>query len=375
VVPATPTPSTENRVVARGVAPIVNNDEARARQNALRDAYRVAISQSSIEVGQLSEMRNFKELVDVVVTRSVGMVKSYKIMFEGRTKDLPPNYEVLIDAEVGPGSKADVMALALFLQVIENPTVLILMQELDAQPSLGTDEAETALARYFQQAGYTVLISADLLRGDPKQDQKVTLARQGYGEVARQLGVQHGADIVLFGTMKLSSSPMIAYDAEINTVHVTASVRAVVTGSGQVLAIEDSSYRTSGQVYETARTRSINAVSKELGEKLVWKIPEVLASQPRITAVTVNGCTLDEVPTIGRALREVTGVESVRTGAWTRQAPAATGKVTYLVSSGFVGATSEDLYQALRVLLTTRVSPDIVSRYTLEVNVHQGAPR
>jgi hypothetical protein len=176
VVPATPTPSTENRVIARGVAPIVNNDDARARQNALRDAYRVAISQSSIEVGQLSEMRNFKELVDVVVTRSVGMVKSYKIMFEGRTKDVPPNYEVLIDAEVGPGSKADVMALALFLQVIENPAVLILIQELDAQPSLGTDEAETALARYFQQAGYTVLTSADLLRGDPKQDQKVTLA-------------------------------------------------------------------------------------------------------------------------------------------------------------------------------------------------------
>lgn len=378
VIPLTETNRTGKIVIARGLAPIVNGDQKRARQNALRDAYRTAICQGSVEVGHLTQMKNFKELVDVVVTRSVGMVKNYRIIFEGTTTNQPPNFEVLIEAEVGPGTRGDLMALALFLEVIQRPKVLLLLQENEAQTgvsaapttqNLAEDNAEIVLAKYFHDAGYEVMTSKDALGSTEEQARKLTLAKQGYTEPARELGRQYDADVVLCGTVRIKSQTVTAYNIALQKVHLTCTARVVVTGSGQALALEDSSYQSSAEMYEVAREKSVRSLAKDVGEKLVWKIPEALASQPQLTTVMLQGCTLDELKIVNAALASVAGVETVRTGGWSRSGNGETGKVTFTVVSGFLGASTEDLWAGLKTLPGLKLRAELLQRYNLELSV------
>jgi hypothetical protein len=411
VIPLTNTDAAHNKILARGLAPIVNNDEKSARQVALRDAYRNAINQGvGTDVGHLFEMRNFKKIVDIVVTRSLGVVKSYTVVFEGRRAGEPPQYEILIEAAVGEGSKGDLMALALFLQVMDNPKVLLLIHESESEgqsdngggqleikvdakaekvevkrnsnASTGGGSggiggaAEDALTKYFHDAGYVVLSSKEALTGDPRQDEEVGMARDGYAELARKVGTRLGADVVLCGGIRISGRPVVAYGVSLNRVHVTSTVRALVTASGQILAVESDSYEAASELYEAAKTKSINSLAKGLGEKLVWKIPEVLANQPRQTTVVLGNCTLEEMKTVTANLSAAKGVESVRAGAWTRDREQGNaGKVALTVSSGFLGATADDLYEALKAPSQPPLRLEALTKYNLELSVKRnGSP-
>lgn len=404
VIPKTEEIQPQNKVIARGLAPIIKGDEKRARKLALQDAYRQAISQGvGSEIGELFEMKNFEKIVDVVVKRSIGIVKKYKVLHEGCSKKNRNHYEILIEAEVGKGSRGDLMALALFLEVIDSPKILILLREYEVQPTgrgeakdleikLGEGEdkieirrradkkgtggvkevpietAEIVLAKYFHDAGYTVFTSNDVLTGNEEQDHEVRLAKKGYTEPARKIGRMYGADVVLCGTVRISGRPVKIYDMSMTAVHVNSTVKAVVTGSGQTLAIEDTTYRSSSTIYEEAKHKSIRGLVKTVGESLVWKIPEVLANNYKIFSVKISNCRIDEMKRLTRVISEVRGVETVRTGAWVRKGGDA-GEVTVSVYTGFLGATTDDIYEALMKTKGVKLRADVLSKYALEVFV------
>jgi len=404
VIPKTDELQAENNVVARGIALIINNDEKRARQLALQDAYRQAISQGvGTEIGELFEMKNFEKIVDVVVKRSIGIVKRYKVLYEGREKGKEDQYEILIEAEVGKGNRGDLMALALFLQVIDSPKVIILIHEYESQTSgagegkdleikiggkgdnieirsrsdkrdsdslkgILVDNTEVVLAKYFHDVGYTVLTSKDVLTGKEDHDGEVRLAKQGYTELARKIGMMYGADIVLCGTINISGKPVKVYDVPMNMVHVTSTIKAVVTGSGQILAIEDKASRSSSEIYESAKHKSLQGLVKIVGESLAWKIPEVLANNYKILSMTISNCKIDEMKRLTKIISEIKGVETVRTGAWIRQKDD-TGKVTLSIYTGFLGATTDEIYDVLMTGKDIKLRTDMVSKYSLEVTI------
>ena len=393
----------ESKVIALGVAPIINGDEKRARKVALQDAYRQAISQGvGCEIGELFEMRNFEKVVDVVIKRSIGIVKNYRVMQEGR-KEKEDLYEILIEAEVGEGTKGDLMALALFLEVIDSPTVLILLREYEPQHGMGVESrgpeikvgkqryefettrrwekkgpdnveelpietAEIALAKCFHDAGYTVLTSDDILTGNQEEDREVQLAKKGYTKTARNVGRKHGADVVLCGTVRISGTPAEIYGMPVKIVHISSTVKAVVTGSGQTLAIEDAAYRCSSEVYEGAKYKSMEGIVKELGERLVWKIPEVLANNYKILSVTLSNCEIDEMKRLTKTISEVKGVDRVRTGGWARKGNDR-GEAKLSVYTGFLGATTDEIYGALASIEGIELRVEALSKYALEVTV------
>ena len=406
VIPKTKDIQIDNKIIARGIAPIVNNDEKRARQLALQDAYREAISRGvGTEIGELFEMKNFEKIVDVVVKRSIGIVKNYKVLHEGRTKKNENQYEILIEAEVGEGSKGDLMALALFLEVIDSPKVLILLHEyespstgageskdleikiggkedtieirqrsekkgVDSLKEISIDNAEVVLAKYFHDVGYTVLTSKDVLTGNEGHDNEVRLAKQGYTELARKIGMMYGADIVLVGSIRISGKPVKVYDVPMNMVHVTSTIKAVVTGSGQTLAIEDKTSRSSSEIYEAAKHKSMRGLVNVVGESLVWKIPEVLSNNYKILSVTISNCKIDEMKRFTKMISDIKGVETVRTGAWVRQ-KGDTGKVTLSIYTGFLGATTDEIYDVLMTTKDIKLKADMLSKYSLEVSVNR----
>ena len=406
VISLTRTNSSKNTVRARGLAPIINGDEKCARRLALQDAYRQAICQGvGTEIGEMFEMRNFRKVVDVVVKRSIGVVRRYTVIYEGRDKKDPGQYEIVIDAEVGPaGNGGDLMALALFLEVIEHPKVLIMLREEENQADMGPaggalqitvdgkkekaelhrspdpagaggapaedDVVENALAKYFHEAGYVVLTSKDILPTGEREVQEASLAKQGYSEPARKIGLRCGADIVLCGLIRAVGTTVKSYDTmTVTRVVLTCSAKTVVTGSGQTLNIEDSSYVSAAEMFASAREKSVRTMAKDVGEKLVWRIPEVLANQPKITTVGVANCTVEELKRISTILSAAKGVEMVRTGAWMRQDGGETGKVTFIVSSGFLGDSAEDLLGALKAAQGLKFQVETLSKYNLDLSV------
>jgi len=373
-------PSGSNRtILAHGLAPILHGDEKRAQQNALRDAYRNAISQGvGLEVGHMSQMRNFKELVDIVVTRSVGMVKHCDIINQGTTTETPPNYQVSIRAEVGPGSKTDLMALALFLQVLDNPKVLILLEQSESDTNKAdslphhaapVEATEDAFAHCFHTAGYIVMTSKDVSGANQELLRELNLAKQGSTDLARKIGLRYGVDVVICGDIQIVNKPVRVYDFSMTQVHLVATVRAIVTGSRQVLAMDQQSYEAGGSLYEATRDKLLATVVKTLAEKLVWKIPEELATHPTLLTVTLSNCTLEELKAVEAALSTAPEIDTIRTGPWLRQSGRDSGVVEFEIRSGFLQASTEDLLTALRTNCSLQFRVDALSKYNLELAV------
>src|SRR5688572_5551513 len=84
-------------VEVEGVAAVVNNDVAIARDRAIDDAKRKAVEQvAGAQVSSESITENFQLVEDKIYSRAAGFVKNYKILSE--LKDQSGVYHVKIQA-------------------------------------------------------------------------------------------------------------------------------------------------------------------------------------------------------------------------------------------------------------------------------------
>src|SRR5687767_15807724 len=96
----------EETVEVEGVAAVVNNDVAIARDRAIDDAKRKAVEQvAGAQVSSESITENFQLVEDKIYSRAAGFVKNYKILSE--LKDEGGVYRVKIKANVDTKAVAD----------------------------------------------------------------------------------------------------------------------------------------------------------------------------------------------------------------------------------------------------------------------------
>lgn len=116
-------------VEAEGVAAILNNNVAGARDQALLNAQRNAVEAG---VGTLLDsrtvMENFEIIRDRVLTSSQGFVESYRVLDEGRAPD-GESFRVRIRAEVSENLLTDrLSALRILHQQMGNKRVMVVYQ-------------------------------------------------------------------------------------------------------------------------------------------------------------------------------------------------------------------------------------------------------
>lgn len=378
----------ERSVVVEGRANLNAGVEV-ARRQALLDAYRRAINVGgSMEVTEFSQVRNFRDVVDIVTKRSHGWIKQHEVLAEGPVSDNPALYRVAIRALVVDrldGQRDDVLRQMVLMA--GSPNVLFMLAEQDGSGntvaasaeesvdvSIASDDIEVSvrrrgatgvaggvegvpdaparsvehlLAREFAEVGYQVMTSDDVSAVHGVSRDMIGRARRGDGADAARIGRLAGADVVVVGVVRYSVSAMSGGGTDLNPLMgaVGISARAVLPSSGKVLAVASTRQRRMVVRHADtflAREESMARAAYIAAGELKWKIPQVLADEPRQIRITANAVAYDQAEAIRRYLAELSGIERVNMLGWKE------GTAHYELLSIFTGPTEDEVYRAMK---------------------------
>jgi len=267
------------KVISEGVATIFNGNVAQARLTAMRAAYAEAVERvSGLDIRSLTVIKDVKNVSDIVMSRSKGYIKNYRILSEGIPEKEPGKYRVLIEAEVvnkGTVKDDDIEGLRLYLGLLDNPKLLIMLPEkqfglteaeldqvsqkktsiqIESEGTIisvhksenvqsqkpvtaegntsdvGTTfrSVEAALAQAFARYGYQVITSDDLLARGVHDPDVLAQAKAGVTAQAMKVARAEGADIALFGVMQISKEMRKTQGVELVLVSAQASAKALL---------------------------------------------------------------------------------------------------------------------------------------------------
>lgn len=311
------------QVESQGIAGVPKDYVDLARMAALRQAYRQAVGKVlGTEIGSLTVVENFKLISDVVTARSRGFLKNYAVIDEGFKGRQPAYYFVRIKADVlenGSVSEKEMDGLRLFVDLLENPKILIWIKEkgdpaaqnsvsgINAMGSNHISSAETAMAKIFSKAGFHT-ITSDELSDSAVADRK----SGGFSHQALTIARKIDADVVIAGDIQLATrnfSPRPGVDM----VMVSAELKAkpILVSSGKPMDVIHLTQRASHTDVTVAHKDCMTRLSQEFSLQTAWEIPAILAEEVRQIALIVENADLGVTQQIQKALRKEAAIASV----------------------------------------------------------------
>lgn len=292
-------------VEAAGTASIADGDEARARDEALLDAYRRALEAAGVRVHSHTEVSNFQVLIDSVTAGATGYLTSLDVASEGADG---PLYRVRIRATVVPagGQGADARdALAPLLRIMDDPTVAVAV----GGPAPYAGEAETAVVRQFIDAGYHVVAALG-----PALAGAVTGLASGTSRRRAVLAsVRAGADIVIAAILDAAPLGQVRIDSETaESAESVLHLRAVVGATGQTLFAGMIKAPALHLTPEAAMRQASRLAGERAGGRLIWDVAREYATLirgRRSLRVVVFAPTVGRVEALVGRMRAIRGVD------------------------------------------------------------------
>lgn len=255
-----------------------------SRDDALLKAKREAVS-SGIGTVLISEteVKNFILQKDIVLTRTIGAVKSYKVLKEGQE---PDGFFVKIGAVVSLASiRQDLAALKILLESMDKPRMMVLIQEE------GGKAAETAIVDYLNEKEFDLVDAASVAALMDKDDALIRKATEGDPVAAAKLGAANGAEFVIVGKVVksvmqndlLGASGMKSGQASLSAKVVNASNARIIASKSANGAAAHISEETAMEQASDKSARQL--MDRELFEKIVASFQDTVN----------NGMTLDVV--------------------------------------------------------------------------------
>lgn len=267
-------------IIAEGVGAVVAGNQAKARDEALRDAMRKSVEQA---VGTLisSEtiVENFQLLSDRIYTRTSGYIHSYQVVSEGAEGEL---FRIRIRAQVALGQvKDDLAAIGLLLEAKHMPRMMVMIAEQNIGDthyhywwspravSVDLGVAENSLIAEFRSKGFR-FVDPDAVR----KEIKVSKAFQTENldtEKVRKLGAQADADVVIFGQALAKLAGEIA-GTSLKSVQANITLKAIDADTGTVIATAQS-HAPGAHIDEvTAGTKALGGAAKKAAKDLMDEI-------------------------------------------------------------------------------------------------------
>ncbi len=408
------------KIIAEGWAKIYNGNVENARLAALRMAYAEAVGRvAGIEIGSLTLIRNVKQVSDVVMSRSRGFIRSYRVVREGISETDQSKYEVLIEAEVVNTKELkgdEEEGLLLYLELLGNPKLLIMLPEegfpddafsktalseseseievedddtkikirkrekdrsgtlsgtLDVSPKnsdVGTtfQSAEAALARAFSMYGYQVITSDDLLAQGLIDPEVLRQAKAGITAQAVKVAKAAGADMSLLGIIRLSKSSVKPAGIPLVMVTAEASAKALIVSSGRIVHAFHRVERSSAPEQLQAYADSLDRIANGIADVLAWKIPKILTEDSRETRLAVHGIKdVALANKLRQSLIEVPGMEAVRFSKLPTKNDAT---AEFVLLTGFVRIAPEEILEVCEKSIGTSVSITKMNKYEIELD-------
>ncbi len=319
-------------IYAVGTAQIGSAGNQAARTAALQAAYAEAVARGAgLQVDSMTLVRDVRQVVDIVSSRSSGFITSYTIAHEGAEGNV---YTVGIEATVAVRELSDeeqtLVGLRLYLQVFGRPTVLILFPqfdtigELDApavaetQPyqrqtrktqdgersSESSDESfvlpgsgyqavpgtttlapgmlrgtEAAVAQQLSRFGYLIKTSDDVATSAQITPILLSRARQGQTQEARLIGKAVGADLVITGNLQLSGRAITTHNVDWQQASGEASIKAISMKTGETITTFHKSTTKAGSNLLQAAAAVKTQIATDFAQELAWAVPRMLADE------------------------------------------------------------------------------------------------
>lgn len=415
--------SDTRQIIAEGWATIYHGDVERARLAALRMAYAEAVGRTcGLEIESLMLVRNVKQVSDVVMSRSKGFIRNYKIFYEGVSSKDPTRYEVQIEAEVvekGVAQGEEREGLRLYLELLGNPRLLIMLPEkrfsLNSAPTgssqsqakieiqdkdtkiciersekkqsvekpsgernLTKDDqgtvfgsAEAALAQAFSKYGYQVVTSDDLLARGLIDPEVLRQAKSGVTAQAVKVAQAAETDIALLGVMRLSQNSIKPAGVSLVMITAEASAKALIVSSARMVHAFHHSERASARNELTAYADCLDRVANGIADVLAWKIPHILTQEGRETKLIVHDIDISMAHKIRKALVEAPGVEAVR---FSKLPTTIDLFAEFIVLTGFVRVAQEEILEICTESTGRSMTLLRANKYEIEMELDEILP-
>jgi hypothetical protein len=299
-----------------GYAKIEDGKRAVAREEAVKNSFRVAIEQVvGVMIHSKTVVRDALLLQDKIFSKSTGFIKTYKISNEiFENNECRVNVLATVSAVRLEKSLHDVGLLS---KKMGMPRIAVIITEQNTGNdapvsslnggSINAGIAESVIHAVFEKKGYN-LIDRDTMVALAKQDG--SLSAPGVlssTDAAIQVAAGGGAEVVIIGQAVAKSGASVLSGTNMRTADATVSARVVDADTGQLIASYSSNSRSANVNPTAGGSEAIKKATKELAENLHKQIVTKWHSKvagTRIARLVIHGMNFGNITKIQDMLRE-----------------------------------------------------------------------
>ena len=280
-------------------------------KSALLDAKRNAVEQGigAMLISQ-TEVHNFALKKDVILTKTLGSIKRYKILEENRQS--APSHHIRLRAVVSlTNIKSNLMALKILLESMDKPRIMAVISEKNGNAS------ETAIVNYLSAKEFDLVDPAIVSALMQKEDRFIKRVVAGDTAVAAKLGAENGAEYILLGQVSknLLESDLLA-ETGMKSGQATITAKVIDCSTARIIASESAKsvqVHTSEEVAMTmaAEQAARKLMDRKLFETIVASFQDIINNGVPIEVSIKNVTSFQVQKAVRRVLNGISEVVSV----------------------------------------------------------------
>jgi hypothetical protein len=309
-------------VIANGRGAIINNDEAKAEDDAIASALRNAVEQV---IGTMIQsdvlVQNYQTLEDRIYSQSAGYVERYQVLSKKREGEYI--LAVTIQAVVRKGNlKDNLNALGLLMTRKGKPRLMIIVDEKNMDThyyswSIDMNTTENEVMNKLLELGFPFVDKEAAMRKIEKDMVIATL--EGDATAAVSLATQSGAEVLIVGkavSKAASGGPSALRQAGMVSCQASINLRALRADDGTILATASEQAAAAHIDHLTGGTlalkKAAELVSEDLSSKIVDRWQKDVYSGTTINLRLLNVETYSDLVKVKNMLPYyVRGVQNV----------------------------------------------------------------
>lgn len=296
-------------VTVTGVAQIQNNNMGLAKDEALKDAKRVAVQEvlGSV-VSARSDVKNYELVRQTVTSKSEGLIESFEILSSDAVS--ASEYHVKIKAKVSE---------KLITQTIEEvvasqgkPRMMVILDETLNDKVDRNKIAQTEIESQFIAQGFPFVDKSTVDKILKSNRRKISAALGGDNSAARELGVDAGAEIILVGSSRVKSAGNVA-GSQLISMQADINVRVIDINTGKILTADQEHGAYPHINPDTGAVLAVKRAVPPLKDKLVADIVRLWdVNRANTIALLVTGLDYEKLMVLrGELSEKVRGVKAV----------------------------------------------------------------
>ena len=279
----------DETIIAEGSGEGANPEEAllAAKRNAIEKGIgTILLSQTEIE--------NFQVKRDQIITKTMGSVKSYEKISEGKT-DIG-YFEVKIKAVLSRSSiTQDLAAFHILIESMNKPRTMVVIDENNVGTAEPTNSAaETAILQFLKDP-YEFELIDQKASASIRSSQEKMASIAGDVAAAAQLGSQNGAEVIITGSaVSREAKAMNQNLGGMVSVQADVTLRAINCTTGSIIGTAQSHAAMVHISANTAGTQAITKASQKAIKDLLDRIIKEWQNQQNngmSLSLTISGVT------------------------------------------------------------------------------------